>query len=209
VEALNNPAKRDLDKEILRIFMKSIELLGGPRKLIKYRNLSWLPSLMEACYAIALKNRFKTEDEIAKELGTTREAVNMMLESDPLLVREKVVGEYIGNLDEHMAGGIAKLAWNEIKKGREDVEFMIGASRRVLEELGGPVWAILTLIRVKDLSFPLLARQSDVLKERLKGVRAFGMDIGELASVISYPIENPAELLGKLSKEIRKHMKEE
>ncbi len=202
-----SPAKRDLDKEVLRIFMKSIELLGGPRKLIEYRNLTWLPSLMEACYAIALKNRFKTEEEIAKELGITKQTVRRILESDPLAVKKKLTGEYVGKFDEHVAGGIAKLAWSEIRKGREDTELMIEASRQVLEGLGGPVWAILTLMRIRGLDFPV--EEPRVLKERLKGIKAFGVNLEDVAGVISYPIKNPAELLSKLSKEIRKHMREE
>ncbi len=200
------PVRRDLDKEVLKIFMKSIELLGGPRKLIEYRNLTWLPSLMEACYAIVLKNRFKTEEEIARELGITKQTVRRILESDPFAVKKKLAGEYIGKFDEHVAGGIAKLAWNEIRKGREDVEFMIEASRQILEGLGGPVWAILTLMRIKGLDFPV--EDPRVLKERLKGVKAFGVDLEEIAGVISYPIKNPAELLSKLSKEIKRRVKE-
>ncbi len=201
-----SPAKRDVDKEVLRIFMKSIELLGGPRKLIEYRNLTWLPSLMEACYAIALKNRFKTEEEIARELGITKQTVRRILESDPSVVMKKLTGEYIGRFDEHVAGGIAKLAWREIKRGREDVELMIDASRQVLEGLGGPVWAILTLIRIKGLDFPI--EEPKVLQERLKGIKAFGVDLEEAAKAISYPIRNPAELLNKLSKEIKRHVRE-
>lgn len=201
-----SPSKRDLDKEVLRIFMKSIELLGGPRKLIEYRNLTWLPSLMEACYAIALKNSFKTEEEIAKELGITKQTVRRILDSDPLVVKKKLSGEYVGKFDEHVAGGIAKLAWREIKRGREDVEFMIEASRQVLEGLGGPVWAILTLMRIKGLDFPV--EEPGVLEERLRGVKAFGVDLEKLAKEIRYPVRNPAELLSKLSKEIRKHMEE-
>ncbi len=196
------PKEEDLNKEVLRIFMKSISLLGGPRKLIEYRNLTWLPSLMEACYAIALKNRFKTEEEIARELGVTKPTVRRILESDPDAVMRKLRGEEIEKFDEHVAGGIAKLAWNEIKKGREDVDLMIDASRRVLEGLGGPVWAILTLMRIKGLDFPI--DESKVLEERLRGIKVFDLDLGEVVRSIAYPVANPAELLSKLSKEIKR-----
>ena len=196
-----SPVKRDLDKEVLRIFMKSIELLGGPRKLIRYRNLTWLPSLMEACYAVALKNRFKTDEEIARELGVTRQTVRRILESNSLAVMRKLKGEYSGRFDEHIAGGIAKLAWREIRRGREDVEFMIDASRKVLEGLGGPVWAILTLMRVKGLDFPI--EDPRVLEERLRGIKVGGEDLGEVARLIGYPVENPAELLSKISRKIK------
>jgi predicted transcriptional regulator len=40
----------DIDAMAIRVFLKSLELIGGPRKLIEYRNLTWIPSLMEASY---------------------------------------------------------------------------------------------------------------------------------------------------------------
>jgi len=50
--------------------MISLESINGLRRLVEYRNLTWLPSLAEATYVVVLKNEaFKTYGEIARELG--------------------------------------------------------------------------------------------------------------------------------------------
>ncbi|HDJ96629.1 MAG TPA: bacterio-opsin activator, partial [Candidatus Aenigmarchaeota archaeon] len=66
------PIIQDIERKVLKTFMKSIEVLGGPKKLIEHRHLTWLPALMEACYIVILKEEYKkTVEEIAKELGIT------------------------------------------------------------------------------------------------------------------------------------------
>jgi predicted transcriptional regulator len=48
------PQPPDIDQRALRVFLKAIELVGGPRQLVELRRLTWLPSLMEAAYAVVL-----------------------------------------------------------------------------------------------------------------------------------------------------------
>ena len=56
MEIISTPiTKEDVDVVAERVFNESIKLLGGLRKLIEYRNLTWLPSLAEASYTVVLK----------------------------------------------------------------------------------------------------------------------------------------------------------
>ncbi|CUS76521.1 hypothetical protein [Candidatus Kryptobacter tengchongensis] len=69
-----------VDEIVLKVFLKALDIVGGPRKLILYRHLTWVPSLIEACYAVVLKEKFlKTESEIAQILGLTKQTVRNIL----------------------------------------------------------------------------------------------------------------------------------
>ncbi len=186
------PKKVDVDEEALRVFMKAIEVLGGPRKLIEHRNLTWLPSLMEAAYAVVLKNEhFKTEEEIARELGITKETVRNILSADPEEVLRKLEGEKV---DEHTAGGLAKLAYKEIKEGR-DTSLMLVASQQTAEALGIN-WAVAVLEKIKGMDFPV---GKEELLNRIGDVEIKGKKFSEIADKLSYPIKNPAELLHEIA----------
>lgn len=113
-----------LDKRAMQVFMKAIELLGGPRKLVQYRQLTWLPSLMAASYAVVLsREAMKTEDDIAEFLGTTKQTVRHMLQADEELVKRRLERDEALSSEEmkkssyraHTAGGLAKLAYKEIR----------------------------------------------------------------------------------------------
>jgi len=113
-----------LDKRAMQVFMKAIELLGGPRKLVQYRQLTWLPSLMAASYAIVLsREAMKTEDDIAEFLGTTKQTVRHMLQADEELVKRRLERDEALSSEEmkkssyraHIAGGLARLAYKEIR----------------------------------------------------------------------------------------------
>jgi probable regulatory domain-containing protein len=113
------PREVDYDALALEVFLKALEIIGGPRKLLEYRNHTWLPTLMEASYAVVLKERgMKTEDEIARFLGVSRQTVRNILSADPELVLKKLEGE-LGEkeLKTHIAGGIARLAYREAQGG--------------------------------------------------------------------------------------------
>ncbi len=186
------PKKVNVDEEALRVFMKAIEVLGGPRKLIEHRNLTWLPSLMEAAYAVVLKNEhFKTEEEIARELGITKETVRNILSADPEEVLRKLEGEKV---DEHTAGGLAKLAYKEIKEGR-DTSLMLVASQQTAEALGIN-WAVAVLEKIKGMDFPV---GKEELLNRIGDVEIKGKKFSEIADKLSYPIKNPAELLHEIA----------
>jgi len=57
------------------------------------------------------------------------------------------------------------------------------------------LWAMLTLIRVRGLDFPV---GKEELAERLKGIVVRGKLVEELLEKIEYPVKSPAELLHKL-----------
>lgn len=56
----------------LRVFIKSLELLGGTQKLVQTRATGWLSSLLLASYTVVLKEEhLKSEQEIAQRLRIT------------------------------------------------------------------------------------------------------------------------------------------
>jgi len=104
-----------LDTIAEKVFVEALNIAGGLKALIQYRNLTWLPSLAEAAYVVVLKEEaHKTAAEIAAELGITQNTVRNILHS-----REEEVEEFLkGNkekVSEHIAGGLAKLAYRRLK----------------------------------------------------------------------------------------------
>lgn len=115
-EVINNPmVSETVDEVAEKIFLEGTKILGGLKNLIQYRHLTWLPSLAEASYVMALRNEYmKTAPEIARELGITEQTVRNILNSDENEVEKLLAGE-IEETDEHIAGGLAKLAYKRIK----------------------------------------------------------------------------------------------
>ena len=107
----------DVDSTAIQVFLKTLEILGGPKKLITYRNLTWLPSLFEAAYVVVLANDYqKTEADIAEYLGITRQTVRNILRADTETVMKRLEGELQEKtLKAHIAGGLAKLAYEKLK----------------------------------------------------------------------------------------------
>ncbi len=198
MEVIAKPKGGNVDKIVERVFQESIKILGGLKKLITYRNLTWLPSLAEAAYVVVLKNEvLKTYSEIAKELGITEQTVKNIATADEEEVKKYLEGE-IEKVDEHKAGGIAKLAYRKLKEeGKlegEEVEIY----HDEIEALGID-WAIHVLARIRGLDFPV---DKDALLERLKGLIARGKPIEEILEKIEYPVKNPAELLHKIKEKL-------
>ena len=118
------------DQEALRVFLKALEIAGGPRELIKRRHLTWVPSLLEAAYAVVLKERGRTEEEIAAEVGLTRPAVRLILRADPEQVKRRLAAPPPGEeARAHVAGGLAKLAWQALRQG-EEIELLSALTGR-------------------------------------------------------------------------------
>jgi len=186
----------DIDAMAMRVFLKALELIGGPRKLIEYRRLTWIPSLMEASYAVVLQDMaLKTEGEIAEFLGITRQTVRNMLRSEPDLVLKKLEGELQEKTPgTHTAGGLAKLAYKEIKEGRENLTIFIHLLQVASESLG-IFWPVEILKRMKGADFPLGKEQ---ILERLKGLKVKDKKIEDILEKLSYPVKSPADLLSQI-----------
>jgi transcriptional regulator len=190
----------DIDAMAIRVFLKSLELIGGPRKLIEYRNLTWIPSLMEASYAVVLRDMAnKTEAEIAEFLGSTRQTVRNMLRAEPELVLKKLEGELEEKTPRaHTAGGLAKLAYKEIKEGRENLTIFLHLLQVASESLG-VFWPVEILRRMKGADFPL---GKEELSERLKGLKVKEKNIEEILEKLSYPVKSPADLLAQIREKL-------
>ncbi len=192
----------DIDAMAIRVFLKALEIIGGPRKLIEYRNLTWIPSLMEASYAIVLQDMGnKTETEIAEFLGLTRQTVRNMLRAEPELVLKKLEGELEEKTPRaHTAGGLAKLAYQEVKEGRDNLTIFSHALQVASETLG-IFWPVEVLRRIKGLDFPV---EKEVLKERLSGLKIEDKSVDEILENLQYPIKSPAELLSQIKQNLEK-----
>ena len=188
----------DVDAMALRVFLKSLELLGGPRRLIEYRNLTWLPSLMAAAYVIVLSEEaLKSEDEIAHFLGITRNTVRNIRRADPERVLQRLqseVSEQASTVKEHTAGGLAKWAYREIKEGRDNLEvfthFLGQAS-----EIYGIAWPFEVLRHLKGTRFPLTRA---ALIEQLGNLKIQHRTLKDLAPHLPETFPNPAALLSAI-----------
>ncbi len=192
----------DIDTLAIRIFLKALEIIGGPRKLIEHRNLTWITSLMEAAYVIVLSQEsLKTEDEIAQFLGLTRQTVRNILRADPDLVLQKLEGELQEKTPRaHTAGGLAKLAYKEIKEGRDNLSIFIYAFQNLSESLG-IYWPIDVLKSIKGMDFPA---EKEELAERLGNLRIKDVPASEILEKIEYPIKSPSDLLHKIREALEK-----
>jgi len=117
MKVISSPPKdSNVDALAEKVFLECIKIIGGLRKLVEYRNLTWLPSLAEASYVVVMKEELmKTSREIAENLGITEQTVKNILSADEEEIKKYLEGE-IEKVDEHKAGGIAKLAYRNIKK---------------------------------------------------------------------------------------------
>ena len=186
----------DIDTIAIRVFLKALEIIGGPRKLIELRNLTWITSLMEAAYAVVLADQsLKTEDEIAEFLGLTRQTVRNILRADPELVMQKLEGELREKTPRaHTAGGLAKLAYKEIKEGRDYLNFFIYALQSASESLG-IYWPIDVLRKIKGMDFPV---GKEELAERLKGITIKNVPMEKILEKLEYPVKSPNDLLHRI-----------
>lgn len=124
------PRRYSLDFMAMRLFAKIIKLLGGPRKMIELRRVTWLPSLMEAVYVVLLHEiERKTAKEIAAALGLTPQTVQNILRAKPEFARKRLEALMSGELESadeetrtHMAGALAKLAYEEMRTQQEVTE---------------------------------------------------------------------------------------
>ncbi len=194
-EVITKPKGGDIDKMAEKVFWEAIKMLGGLKKLVEYRNLTWLPSLAEASYVVVLKNEaMKTYSEIANILGITEQTVKNIATADEEEVKKYIEGELEERPKEHIAGGIAKLAYKKLKEeGRLDTE-EIELKREEMEVLDVD-WAVHVLAKIRGLDFPV---EKEQLMERLKGMVIKGKKIEEILDKLEYPIRSPAQLLHQI-----------
>jgi probable regulatory domain-containing protein len=188
--------ERDLEATVLRVFLKVIDLVGGPKALAEKKRLTWAGSLMTAAYVIVLAHEgMKGEEAIAKELGLSSTAVRQILRADPeaALKRIQEMGEGEA-LRTHVAGGLAKAAYRAIRQGQEEPRVLGYFLERFAEAMGIP-WAVLVLKAVKGLDFPV---GKEVLLERLKGFRLLDQPAEAILERLEYPVRNPADLLHQI-----------
>jgi probable regulatory domain-containing protein len=193
----------NIDGEALRVFLKAIDLAGGPQTLAHKRNLTWLPSLLQASYMVVLAEHGKIEDEIAQFLGTTRQTVRNALRADVEAVKRKVSQEGLTGEEEetrtHTAGGLAKWAYQEIKAGNEHIPFLAELYEEFSRALGIE-WPIAVLQRIKGLRFPVT---KETLAQRLQGLAAIkGVPIETILQGLPNTIKNPAQLLHEIKEAI-------
>ncbi len=186
----------NIEAEVLRVFLKAIDLLGGAYGLVQKRNLTWLPSLLQAAYIVVLTEHGRTASEIASFLGITEQTVRNALRSDVDVLKAKLESEGLEEGDEklktHVAGALAKWAYSEIKAGREHIPFLA----EIFEEFGkalGIEWPVEVLSRIRGLRFPVSKEQ---IAERLKDLKAIKeKPMEEILARLPDTLNTPGELL--------------
>ncbi len=199
--------EKGLERLVERVFFKSIDLLGGLKKLAEYRTLTWLPSLARAAFAVVLREEYlKPEDEIAEYVGLTRNTVRNILRADPDMAMYKI--QHLDELSEeekkelkvHTAGGVAKLAYKLVKEGQDSQTLLDFCHTMAGEALQAAScespWAYLVLKHTKGVGYPIM--DSSALEERLAGIQIKGLDGAEVAKGLLYPIKTPAQLLHEI-----------
>ncbi|MCX8059870.1 MAG: bacterio-opsin activator, partial [Aquificaceae bacterium] len=84
-------SESELEVLSTKVFLKSVELLGGLSKLVEHRTLPWLASLARAVYCVVLKEEFfKGEEEIAQYLGITVQTVKNTLRGEVAEVLDRL-----------------------------------------------------------------------------------------------------------------------
>ncbi len=203
-------SEAEIEHLVNRVFFKAIELLGGLNKLAEFRTLTWLPSLARAVFVVVLKEEYmKTDEEIAYKVGLTKNTVRNILRADPELalqkikVMEELVDEEKRDLKVHTAGGIAKLAYKEIKEGR-DAQILLQYASVLAEDLARGLdipWAYLVLRKTKGIKYPI--NSPEELKERLEGITIKGVSIEEIINNLQYPIKTPAILIHEIKEYLK------
>ncbi|MCS6957773.1 MAG: bacterio-opsin activator [Aquificaceae bacterium] len=203
------PVEKDLEALVMRVFLKSIDVLGGLSKLAEYKTLTWLPSLARAVYCVVLREEYyKTDAEIAQKVGLTEQTVRNILRADPSTAMEKLkrveelLEEERKDLKVHTAGGIAKLAYRLVKEGHEESSVFLQYCERVAHALDIP-WAYMVLKRLRGTDFPI--ESADSLKDKLEGIYIKGRTAAEVLQELEYPIRNPAELLHRIRENLKMH----
>ncbi len=189
------------DALAMRIFLKALELAGGPQKLIEYRNLTWIPSLLQAAFVLVLSREFnKSAQEIAETLGVSTQTVRNILSASVEKVKEKLASELDSReVRVHTAAGLAQWAYQEIQAGNESVHFLETAFQQV-SDLLDIAWPLEVLLRLRGQKFPLTR---NTLRELLRGVQIEGKSAEQLVDRLPESVSSPARLLKHLKESAR------
>jgi probable regulatory domain-containing protein len=203
-------SETEIENLVNRVFFKAIELLGGLNKLAEFRTLTWLPSLARAAFVVVLKEEYmKTDEEIAYKVGLTKNTVRNILRADPELALQKIkameelVSEEARELKVHTAGGIAKLAYKEIKEGR-DAQILLQYASGMAEDLARGLdipWAYLVLRKTKGIKYPI--NSPEELKEKLDKITIKNVSVEEIIKNLQYPIKTPAMLIHEIKEYLK------
>ncbi len=196
------PIEEDYEILATRVFLKTLDIIGGLKKLVEYRTLTWLPSLARSAMVVVLREEFfKTDEEIAEEVGLTKQTVKNILRADPEAALQKLQSidqfteEERKSVPVHLAGGLAKRAYELIKYKGEEPQIALLYTSQTAQALEVP-WAYAVLKALKGTDFPVTSPES--LKEKLAGIVVKDRPMEEVIARISYPVANPAELLRKI-----------
>ena len=185
-------ADERLDQMAHLVFEEAIALLGGLRQLVEYRNLTWLPSLAAAAYAVVLAEEGGySRKEIAARLGMTEASVTNILRADPEAV-ERIL-KHEEEVSTHKAGAIAKAAYRQLqRKGFRESTVITEEIAEILDI----AWAFHVLVHLRGVDFPITGPEA--LADRLRDVRVKGHPVPDLLARIEYPVDTPAQLLHRL-----------
>ncbi len=194
-------AAENIEAMVLRVFLKTIDLVGGPRTLAERRHLTWANSLMSSSYIVVLREEaLKSVEEIASFLGLTTVTVQNVLRADPDLALKKVRQAEEGeDIRVHVAGGLARKAYQLVRQGLEEPRVLQYFLESFVELVGAP-WAWAVLQAVRGVEFPI--EDAAALLERMRGLTLQERPAEELLERLDYPIATPVELLRQLKHQL-------
>jgi len=205
----------EIDREVFQVFEESIRILGGIRGLARYRNLTWLPSLVTAAYVIVMNEKGFSKEDIAKTLGISEQTVRNILKANELMVLAKISEEMPEEKRVHTAGGIAKFAYKKIKGLARDPEDLSRAIfYEVLDVLGG----LKSLVEYRNLTWiTSLARASLVVALHRLGydtkqiAESVGIDENTVKAILQADVNTAKERLelirrGQIEEKERVHI---
>ncbi len=106
------------EDQVMALFLKAIETVGGSGSLVSGRRMDWLPDLMQASYIIVLQEeRHHSPETIADEVGVTMETIESVLSAPTESAIERLKNEPPDEQAEreYVAGGVARLAWQDLQ----------------------------------------------------------------------------------------------
>lgn len=113
VRPMGSPA----DERVTELFIKSVESLGGMRRLVEERRLGLLPELLESAYVLVMQeDEHRTPEEIATQLSVSMETVENILAAPADAAMERAASEVPTEVAdrESVAGGVARFAYNHL-----------------------------------------------------------------------------------------------